>query len=281
MLPPKKDLPDSTREKLRTRKYRSRVSSLSRLLAPLKVLGFTLLIISLCYLAIVQLKHLFFGTSYFELKSIEVIGNSVLPKEEIIKISDVAPGKNVLLLDNDVAKKRLLQSPIIKTAEVKLDGLYNLQITVTERKPIMYAKVGAIFYEIAKDGMIIGVGNCSNVDIPIITGLNIATNRPGDSLADNDGFFVARMWINKLGKKIISEISEINFSSPQNPYFYLISGEKVYPKSLEDLKKRYLFLRALLDNLRKNDVEPIYLDMRAPSEIVVRPRKKKSASEGS
>jgi cell division septal protein FtsQ len=183
MLPPKRDLPDSTREKLRTRKYRSRVSSLSRLLAPLKVLGFTLLIISLCYLAIVQLKHLFFGTSYFELKSIEVIGNSVLPKEEIIKISDVAPGKNVLLLDNDVAKKRLLQSPIIKTAEVKLDGLYNLQITVTERKPIMYAKVGAIFYEIAKDGMIIGVGNCSNVDIPIITGLNIATNRPGDSLA--------------------------------------------------------------------------------------------------
>ncbi len=275
LLPPKRTLPDNTREKLRQRKYRSRLQNLSRFVGPLKVLGFTLIIISLCYLSLVQLKHIFFGTSYFELKKIEVSGNSYLTKNSVLKIAGIAPGLNVLLIDRDGIKQRLLGNPFIKSAEVKLEGLYNLRLLVDERKPFLYAKVGASFLEIASDGVVMSIRSTPDFNFPIITGLNLETSRPGDSLLDNDGFFTARKWINFLGPEILSQLSEINLFSLQNPYVYLLSGEKVFPRSLEDFKKRYLFLRALLDNLRKNNVEPIYLDMRAPSEIVVRPRNKK------
>ena len=57
-----------------------------------------------------------------------------------------------------------------------------------------------------------------------------------------------------------------------NPYLILLNGVKIIPKSLEDFKIKYDFLCALLDNLRKNNVEPFYLDMRAPNKIVVRPK---------
>ena len=44
-------------------------------------------------------------------------------------------------------------------------------------------------------------------------------------------------------------------------------------RNAEDFKNRYVFLRALLDNLHKNNVEPFYLDMRANNDIVIRPKK--------
>lgn len=277
---PGKDLPDTTREKLRNRRYRARISSLSRAIGPIKAIAFTLIIISLGYMAIVQLRHLFFGTTYFEIKSIEVSGNTSIAREEIINTSGISPALNVFMLDRDAVKKRLLTHPRIKKAEVNLKGLYNLEITVNEREAAMYAKVGTTFYEIDRDGTIITTESIGDKDLPIITGLKLETSRAGDSLLENDSFYLARNWILELDKSILKNISEINFSSPQNPYLFMVSGEKIFPRSLEDLKKRYTFLRALLDNLRKNNVEPIYLDMRAPS-IVVKPKKKSGASERS
>ncbi len=277
---PGKDLPDSTREKLRQRKYRARILNLSRAVGPIKTIGFTLLLISLAYLAIVQLRHLFFGTTYFEIKVIEVEGNKTLSREEVIRNSGIAPALNVFKLDKDAVEKRLLAHPGIRKVDVELNGLYNLRIKISERAPFMYAKVGTTFYEIAEDAVIINTESLGDKDLPIITGLNLETSRAGDSLKENDAFFIAQNWVKKLAPEILKNISEINFSNPQNPYLFMVSGEKVFPRSLEDFKNRYNFLRALLDNLRKNNVEPIYLDMRAPS-IVVLPRKKSGASEGS
>lgn len=279
LRPTRGSLPDSSREKLRHRRYRSRLYSFSRLARPAKAIGFSLLIVSLCYLAITQLRHLFFATSYFELKTIEVTGNDKISREDILKYAGVAPGLNVFSLDREAVKRKIMVTPVIKDVSVELDGLYNLKISISERTPSLYAKVGTAFYEIAEDGMIINTEGLGELDLPLVTGLNLYTNRAGDSLNGIDEFFTARNWVKNLGTRILSEISEINFSSPQNPYLILISGEKVFPRSLEDFKNRYDFLRALLDNLRKNNVEPIYLDMRAPSEIVVRPRKKTGASE--
>ena len=58
------------------------------------------------------------------------------------------------------------------------------------------------------------------------------------------------------------------------PYIYCYVGYiPFYPRSAEDMKNRFVFLRALLDNLQKNNVETFYLDMRALNDIVIRPKK--------
>ncbi len=279
ITPARQNLPDSSREKLKRRKYRARLYNLGRLAGPLKIIGFSLLLASLGYLSVIQLKHLFFATSYFEIKEIELHGNLRLSRAELIKTAGVAPGLNIFSLDRDAVKNRLRSNPVIQDARVELNGLYTLKIDIIERTPYLYAKVGTAFYEISDDGVILNNNGIGELDIPLITGINLEANRPGDSLETNDIFFIAHNWVKTLGNSILANISEINFSSPQNPFVILLSGEKVFPRSLEDFKNRYVFLRALLDNLRKNDVEPIYLDMRAPGEIIVRPRKKTSASD--
>ena len=273
LKPTRPELPDDTREKLRRRHYRTKLNSFARLARPARALGFVLLIAGLCYLAVTQLRHLFFATSYFEIKTLEVVGNSSLSRESILKTAGLAPGLNLFKLDREAIKLRIQTEPLVKEAKVDLDGLYNLRITISERTPFLYAKVGTAFYEISDDGIIINTQGYGEKELPLITGLNLETSQTGDNLNGNDGYYIAHNWVKSLESRILEQISEMNFQSLQNPYLILLSGEKVFPRSLEDFKNRYDFLRALLDNLRKNNVEPIYLDMRAPNQIVVRPRK--------
>ena len=111
---PGKKLPDTTKEKLRQRRYRARLSSLARFVGPVKALGFVMILVSLSYFSIIQLRHLFFATSYFEIKTIKVIGNSSLSESEIIKTSGVSIALNIFSLDQDAIQQRLLSHAIIK-----------------------------------------------------------------------------------------------------------------------------------------------------------------------
>jgi cell division septal protein FtsQ len=273
-------LSDETLGRIKTRRLRVRFHYLRRLGRPLRILFFLGLLVGLSWLAIVQLKHLFFSTSYLELKSVHVEGLERLDKPTIVRLAGIAPGLNIVHLDRDVVRERISAHPRVRTAHIGLQGLTTVLITVSERAPMLYAKVGTTFYEVSDDGVILSTDGFGDLDLPIITGLGLENKRAGDLLAEHDGFLEARTWVRHLQPSVLAQISEINFASPGNPYIYLLSGVRVIPKSLEDLAIRFDFLRALLDNLRKNNVEPDYLDMRAPSEIVVKPRRMVRIPEG-
>jgi len=281
VLPGRSPLTESTLEKIRTRTVRSKIQSLKILVRPLRSLLFLAAIAALAWFAVVQMKHLFFGTSYFELKQVEVEGLVSLRREAVLNLGKVAPAMNILALDKEAIRQRLLAHPLIKEARVELDGLYTLRLRILERLSLMYVKAGTTFMELADDGVILAADGLGERDLPIVTGVRTDGLKVGDSLTGNDAFFEARAWVNTLGPDILKNISELNFANIQNPYLFLLSGEKVIPKSLEDFKARYLFLCALLDNLKRNNVEPDCLDMRAPNEIVVKPKRARRAQEGS
>lgn len=270
---PDPSLSEEAEDKLRARGYKSRLQQASSIIVPLKILGFILLFASLSYLIITQLKYIFFSTSYFELKEFEVSGNLQLNREYILKKSGVAPAQNVFYLNLEDARQKLLDEPLIKEAKVYLQGLNTLKFDIIERKAFIYAKSGVAFYEVSEDGVILNTEGMGEKNLPIITGLRLGQTQTGSNLSNNDDFYIAKNWIKNLNEKILDQISEINFSNCQNPYIIMLSGEKIFPRSAEDFKNRYVFLRALLDNLRKNNVETFYLDMRALNDIVIRPRK--------
>ena len=249
------------------------MQSLLKYARPLKFLAFGLLLAALAYLAIVQLKYLFFSTSYFELKKVVVLGAKTFKEEDVLRLANIAPGANVLTLNRDEVRDRLLLHPVIQGAEVELQGLYTLIIKLRERVPLLYVKSGSLFYEVSDDGIVLSMGEVVDKDLPLVTGVEVGNRRIGDSLAENDGFLEGSQWVKKLSNSVWKKVSEFNVGNLQNPYLYFLTGEKIIPKSLEDFQERFLFLCALLDNLRRNNVETDYLDMRAPSEIVVKPRR--------
>ncbi|MBF0410560.1 MAG: FtsQ-type POTRA domain-containing protein [Candidatus Riflebacteria bacterium] len=278
---PRAGLSENTIERIRSRNVRARLQNLWSFFSSLKMLFFLLLLTGLTYAAIVQLKYLFFETSYFEIKKIEVSGLKTLNRETIVNSAGVSIAMNLLNIDREAIRNNLIKLPAIKDVRVDLSGLYTLKITVTERVPVLYLKTHDSFFEVSDDGIILASSNGAGNDLPIVTGINIDSCKPGDNISSNDSFVEAKSWITKLDSKIQKRISELNMSSIQNPYFFLTSGERVIPKSLEDFSFRFDFLCSLLDNLRKNNVEPDVVDMRAQSEIVVKPKRSVKTPEGS
>ena len=165
-LPPKKELPRESKDKLKSRRRKKQYKGASRVVYPLKIVGFILIIISLCYVSVVQLRYLFFATSYFELKKIEVSGNVRLKKEDVLKMAHVAPGLNIFKLDRDAIIAALTRDPNIKDVKISSEGLYNLKIAITERKTLFYAKQGSLFLEISEDGTVVGSSADCHVDFP-------------------------------------------------------------------------------------------------------------------
>lgn len=225
------------------------------------------------YLAWTQLHTLFFETSYFEVRRIEVTGTRRLAHAEVIRQAGVAPGQNVLHFDREAVRQRLESHPGIERAEVQLDGLYTVRLKVTERTPLFCAKIGTRFLEVSSDGRVVSITSLNRDDLPLITGLPWSGIAVGQDLSGHDEFGTAREWVMALDPVLRSQVAEINLSNPIEPYLFLVSGVRVIPKSLSDFKARFTFLCALLDNLQKNAVEPDYLDMRAQNEIVVMPRR--------
>ena len=161
---PDQSLSEEVRDRLRKKGYKRRLRIFSDVIAPMKILGFVLIFISLSYLIVTQLKYLFFQTSYFELKDFEVVGNSVLDSDYILKKAGIAPAQNVFSLETDEIRQRLLEEPLIKDIKVELSSLNSLRISVTERTPIIYAKKGIAFYEISEDGVILNTEGMGEKD---------------------------------------------------------------------------------------------------------------------
>ncbi|MBF0547202.1 MAG: FtsQ-type POTRA domain-containing protein [Candidatus Riflebacteria bacterium] len=247
----------------------------------MKILLFTVLMAVLSYVAVVQLKHLFFETSYFEIKKIEVLGNNFLKRESVLNQAGVSLAMNLLNLDREAIRSRLMKNAYVKKVSVDLVGLYTLKILIEERFPVMYLKARDSFIEVSNDGIVLSSVPTVEKDLPIVTGLQMENKKSGDDISDSDSFLEARKWVVSLEPRIQKKISELNLSNIQNPYIFFVTGEKIIPKNLEDFLLRFDFLSSLLDNLKKNNVEPDSIDMRAPSEIVVKPKRAKKAAEGS
>lgn len=271
-MPVKRDLSADSIQKLKRKRSKAFWQSVAQYTPHLKTAGFILLVLLLLFIAVNRLSYLFFKTSYFEIKEIEVIGNSYFSDEYVIKKAGLAPAMNIFSINRKEVTEKLLKEPRIKDANIEFEGMYKVKLQITERKPKVYVKTGLAFYEVSDDGVVINTEGMGEKDLPIITGIDSKGAEAGDSLLKNDNFFLAKKWLDSLDVDIIENLSEINFYSIQNPYVILYTGEKIYPKNLEDFKNRYDFLLTLLDNLRKNNVEPFYLDMRG-DHFVVRPQK--------
>ena len=168
VMPPGSGVSSRAGDRIRSRNFRIRFQNIRKLWRPFKITVSALLLIGLSYLAIIQLKYIFFETSYFELRQIEVTGIKRLDQESVIAISGAAPGMNILKLDRDEIALRIQQLPGVKSVEVNLSGLYTLRIKIEERVPFVYAKVGTRFFEISQDGYLISTESVTERDLPII-----------------------------------------------------------------------------------------------------------------
>ncbi|MEK6726080.1 MAG: FtsQ-type POTRA domain-containing protein [Deltaproteobacteria bacterium] len=207
-------------------------------------------------------------TSYFNLQEIVVTGEKRVKREEIISLSGVRTGGNILTMDLRRLAERIESQPWIETANVRRVLPRGLSIEVKEREPFAILKTDTLFYldrggrpfkELEKDDA---------AGYPLITGLSKAEierdELSRDALMKTFEFIETEAggWPRDLA------ISEIIVS--RNQGITVLSDNLAVKIGFGEYKVKTDRLKRVLDDLTAKGKTAEYIDLTYTGQAVVR-----------
>jgi cell division protein FtsQ len=102
--------------------------------------------------------------------AIRVEGNAIVTSAEILRLAAIPLQAKLCAVDLAAVRKRILQSPFIRTASVNRQGPEGITITVTERRPIALVAAGELL-SVDEEGTVLpAVKSDQLFDLPVLTG---------------------------------------------------------------------------------------------------------------
>ncbi len=201
----------------------------------------------------------------FNLKNIEIEGNSKITNDEIISLSGIKIDENIFKVHNLGVIKNIKQNAYIKDATIhkKLPG--TLEIKIQERQPSYMLEYGNGYVYVDNQGYMLEISSIK-MNLPILLGTFTSKEsyKEGNRLNEED--------LNKLGTVLkimnvaqnnqISElITKINIQNTNNYTLYFeTEGKIAYLGDCSNLETRMLYLVGILEREKSNPGE-IFINM--------------------
>ncbi len=184
-------------------------------------------------------------TPYLSIKEINISGNIRLPKTEILELSGMHIGDNILSMNTSDIKKGIKSNPWVADASIARDFPAGLSITIKERMPVAFINLDGL-YLVDDDGFIFKKASLEdNMDLPVITGLtkeDIEEEGAASELA-----IKAVNLIHLLSKRTIFEAQDISEINVDKTYGLTLCttqegarielGNDSFPEKIETLEK--------------------------------------------
>lgn len=150
------------------------------------------------------LVTLCFNLDYFDIGEIEVVGNSTLASEEIIKLSELSNGNNIFKFQSKTVKSKVLRNPYILDVKIqrRIPNIVNL--IVSERKAMFYVQYDESFYIVDSNAIVLEKrSSIEGMNLAKIEGVDLSTAKIGDVLPLD----------NEEKKKAIRELCDFVYSN--------------------------------------------------------------------
>ena len=202
----------------------------------------------------------------FNIKNINVEGNSKISTEQIISISGIKKDVNMFKISNRYTKNAIKQNPYIDKVEIKRKIPDTISIVVTERQASFMLEHGSSFAYIDSQGYILEISAETLENKIKINGYKTEEENitPGKRLCEED--------LERLNDvlKIISAaenvgienlITSINVENKYEYSLYLDSEQKtVYIGDSTNLDTKMLYVKVILEKEKENAGE-IFVNM--------------------
>jgi cell division protein FtsQ len=209
---------------------------------------------------------------YFHIKEITVKGGNKVSANEIIGRSGLGDGKNLFLTDVNDIVKRVEGHPWIKKAEVRRIFPSEIEIAVKERIAASLIKFDDIYY-IDKDGVVFQrVASEEEINLPIITGVDMEELLEEDSSA-SEGIFKALRLLEITEEnnfQHLGEISEIKIDNMNGLTLYTMDGAVRIDIGSKDFKNRLLRFENIVSNMKHGLTGVDFIDLDYEKKGVVR-----------
>jgi cell division protein FtsQ len=143
----------------------------------------TLVVIGGLVSGVVYSYHWLGRSDFFQVTSIDIIGNQEVSKETIIQLAGVDVHANLLALDLDSIAPRIRGYGWIESVNLRKEWPSRLRIEVRERRPVALLNTPkGLYYVDSKGDPFAPLTGQAELDFPIITGLENALTFHGNSV---------------------------------------------------------------------------------------------------
>jgi len=145
-------------------------------------------LVLLVIIMISTLITLCFKLPYFNIATIDVIGNINVPKVEINKSSNIALGNNIFYTNFNDSKEEITKNPYILNVEFKKTLPNKVVIKVEERVAVFYGKVNSTFYILDNKGILLEKrSDIKDMKLVNLIGFNYEKCEVGNIIVSEDG----------------------------------------------------------------------------------------------
>mgnify|MGYP000251328722 FL=1 len=207
--------------------------------------------ILLLFAIIIGILLFLFISPVFNIKKINVQGNSKINTEEIESLSKINMNENIFRFSSRQIEENVKENAYIDTVEVKRKIPNTVEIIVTERETKYQLEYGNAFVYIDGNGNILEISN-ENANLPIIRGYSTAQEniQVGNKLVDEDCnklLTVEKFLRSAKSNEIYDIITYIDISNDSDYKFELPSKGKVaYLGDETNINDKILTLKEIL-----------------------------------
>jgi hypothetical protein len=210
---------------------------------------------------------------YAVVTDLRVVGGRYLDAGRVLAIAGLECGEDLLALDLERARQRLLLDPRVARAEVRRKGLRGVEVDIEERVPVLLVEHG-VPWEIDSAGVLLApLGPGVTADVPMLSGPHFDELPAGTrlrTLAVDRGL----AWIQALSVRELelgARISELDVSDPRTTGLLLMSGTRVLCPAWPPGARTLSALRVVLADLEQRGTLAEEVDLRYERQVIVRP----------
>ena len=210
---------------------------------------------------------------------ITVSGNTRLTYGEVEALLDGLSGRNMLLVNLDEWRQKVLTSPWVEDAALRrvLPGTVN--VVIVEREPMGIGRIAGGLYLLDQHGGIIDDygPHHADFDLPIIDGLAPARKPAGTGpIVDESRAALASRVISSLQGRpeLAGRVSQIDFSDARDAVVILKNDTALVRIGDDQFAERLQSYLDLVAALREKVPQIDYVDLRFGERVYVRPQRR-------
>jgi cell division protein FtsQ len=205
---------------------------------------------------------------------ITVSGNSRLSRGEVVALLDGVRGTNMLTVDLDGWRSKLLASPWVADAAIRRVLPGTVAVAISERQPMGIGRVGDELYLIDDRGGIIDQfgPNYAEFDLPIIDGLAAPPSDNGPLIDESRAMLASRLLTSlQAHPELAKRVSEIDVTDVRDAVLLLKGDPALVRIGNEQFAERLQSYLDLVPALRERIASIDYVDLRFDERVYVRP----------
>ena len=216
--------------------------------------------------------HRLLQTTPLPVQKVEVRGINRLSREEIISLTGVTIGQNLLTLRLKNIGQQVSSNPWVGSVKVQRFYPGTLSISIQERQPVAVINMGLLYYLDANGEPFKPLNLGDTLDFPVVTGFQ-EEQLNADPISTKLALKTACELLDALkqhGSFILADVSEIYYDGAHGFTLYTTSGALPIKIGNEDFDNKLLRFARIYQNLMTQQPGLQYIDLDYSDRIVVK-----------